>query len=66
MGDEQAREAAGRVPTGAELTALDPAFRTDPYPVLARLREREPVHHDDDFRHRRSASNGSRGSDSPS
>ena len=47
MSDEQAREAAERVPTGAELTALDPAFRTDPYPVLARLREREPVHHDD-------------------
>jgi cytochrome P450 len=34
------------VPTGAELTALDPAFRADPYPVLARLREREPVHYD--------------------
>ena len=34
------------VPTGVELTALDPAFRANPYPVLARLREREPVHHD--------------------
>jgi cytochrome P450 len=35
-----------RVPTGVELTALDPTFRADPYPVLARLREREPVHYD--------------------
>ncbi|HXJ84152.1 MAG TPA: cytochrome P450 [Candidatus Methylomirabilis sp.] len=34
------------VPTGVELTALDEAFRADPYPVLARLRAREPVHHD--------------------
>ena len=47
MSDERARQAADGVPTGVELTALDPAFRTDPYPVLARLREREPVHHDD-------------------
>jgi hypothetical protein len=47
MSDEQARQAADRVPTDVALTALDPAFRTDPYPVLARLREREPVHHDD-------------------
>src|SRR5262249_48149771 len=36
-----------RVPTGAELTALDPIFCADPHPVLARLREREPVHRDD-------------------
>jgi hypothetical protein len=34
------------VPTGAELTALDPALRADPYPVLARLRAHEPVHYD--------------------
>jgi cytochrome P450 len=34
------------VPTGIELTALDETFRADPYPVLARLREREPVHYD--------------------
>ena len=34
------------LPAGVELTALDPAFRTDPYPVLARVREREPVHYD--------------------
>src|SRR5262249_18014992 len=36
-----------RVPTGAELTALDPTFCPDPHPVLARLREREPVHRED-------------------
>ncbi len=34
------------VPTGAALTALDPAFREDPHPILEALRRREPVHHD--------------------
>lgn len=34
------------VPTGRALTALDPRFREDPYPVLAELRRREPVHRD--------------------
>jgi cytochrome P450 len=34
------------VPTGVQLTALDPRFRDDPYPVLAELREREPIHLD--------------------
>jgi len=34
------------LPTGVQLTALDPRFRDDPYPVLAELREREPVHRD--------------------
>jgi cytochrome P450 len=34
------------LPTGAQLTALDDAFRKDPYPVLDRLCQREPVHHD--------------------
>lgn len=47
MSDEQAKDIPKRVPTGVELTALDPSFRTDPYPVLARVREREPVHYDD-------------------
>lgn len=37
------------IPTGIALTPLDPRFRDDPYPVLAELREREPVHHDIDF-----------------
>jgi cytochrome P450 len=42
-------EAAARseaVPTGVQLTALDPTFQEDPYPVLAKLRELDPVHHD--------------------
>ncbi|HEM47464.1 MAG TPA: cytochrome P450, partial [Alphaproteobacteria bacterium] len=39
-------EAPDRVPTGLELTALDPRFREDPYPVLHRLRALEPIHHD--------------------
>lgn len=34
------------LPTGLELTALDPVFREDPYPVLHRLRALDPVHHD--------------------
>src|SRR6267143_4197486 len=46
MIDEPAHDAPDRVPTGAELTALDARFRTDPYPVLARLRDGEPVHYD--------------------
>jgi cytochrome P450 len=46
MIDEPAHDAPDRVPTGAELTALDTRFRTDPYPVLARLRDGEPVHYD--------------------
>ncbi len=34
------------LPTGIQLTALDAQFREDPYPVLAALRERDPIHHD--------------------
>ncbi|HSP54505.1 MAG TPA: cytochrome P450, partial [Dehalococcoidia bacterium] len=34
------------VPTGVQLTSLDPEFQRDPAPVLKRLRERDPVHHD--------------------
>jgi cytochrome P450 len=47
MTDERLPERPDRVPTGVELTALDAAFRTDPHPVLARLRRDAPVHHDD-------------------
>jgi cytochrome P450 len=46
MPDPPAHQAPDALPTGAELTALDPAFRADPYPVLAHLRAREPVHYD--------------------
>lgn len=34
------------IPQGPALTALDPVFRDDPYPVLDRLRETAPVLHD--------------------
>ena len=34
------------IPTGIQLMAIDPAFREDPYPILAELRRRDPVHHD--------------------
>jgi cytochrome P450 len=39
-------EVAEHVPTGIELTVLDPAYKEDPYPILERLREIDPVHHD--------------------
>ena len=35
-----------RVPTGMELINLNEEFREDPYGVLKKLREREPIHHD--------------------
>ena len=35
------------VPTGVELTVLDPAFQEDPYPILKQLRDADPVHRDD-------------------
>jgi cytochrome P450 len=35
------------IPTGVAVTALDPAFQRDPDPVLDDLRERDPVHHDE-------------------
>ena len=38
------------VATGIALTALDPAFRENPYPILADLRRREPVHVDDQLK----------------
>ena len=34
------------LPTGLQLTELDPGFRTDPHSVLSRLREEAPVHRD--------------------
>jgi cytochrome P450 len=34
------------LPTGVELTPFDEAFRNDPYPVLKRLRDAEPIHRD--------------------
>jgi cytochrome P450 len=39
----------GPLPKGVQLTPYDPGFMTDPYPILADLRERAPVHHDDQF-----------------
>src|SRR3984893_17802885 len=34
------------LPTGVQLTPFDAAFRNDPYPVLKRLRDAEPIHRD--------------------
>jgi cytochrome P450 len=46
MAGERPPEDPDRIPTGVELTALDATFRTDPHPVLARLRRDQPVHYD--------------------
>jgi cytochrome P450 len=35
------------IPTGVKLTPFDEAFRNDPYPVLERLRDAEPIHRDE-------------------
>ena len=37
-------------PTGVQLTVFDPAFREDPYPVLAQTREAAPIHFADDMK----------------
>jgi cytochrome P450 len=34
------------IPTGIQLTPFDEAFLNDPYPVLKRLRDAEPIHRD--------------------
>ncbi len=36
-------------PTGAQLTVFDPAFREDPYPILAEVREKAPIHYNADM-----------------
>lgn len=41
--------AESRPPEGIRLTPLDDAYRDDPYPILAELRRRAPVHWDRDF-----------------
>jgi len=46
MTTEEASTKPETVPTGVQLTALDPTFQEDPYPVLAKLRELDPMHHD--------------------
>jgi len=46
MTTEEANVQSETVPTGVQLTALDPTFQEDPYPVLERLRRLEPMHHD--------------------
>src|SRR3569833_296601 len=37
---------APALPTGVQLTPMDPVFRQDPYPVLERLRSAERIHRD--------------------
>ncbi len=37
---------SNELPSGLALTALDESFREDPYPVLKRLRDEEPLHQD--------------------
>ena len=42
-------DAADTLPTGIQLTSLDPDYRNDAESVHARLREKCPVHHDTQF-----------------
>lgn len=35
-----------KIPTGVELTPYNPEYQEDPYTVLEKLREMDPVHHD--------------------
>lgn len=44
---QETKAAPEALPVGIALTALDERFREDPYPVLAELRQRAPVLHDD-------------------
>jgi cytochrome P450 len=41
-----ANSAETPIPTGVRLTPFDEAFRNDPYPVLKRVRDAEPIHRD--------------------
>jgi cytochrome P450 len=43
---EPAEELPPPIPTGLELTSIDPYFCDSPYPVVEDLRLRDPVHHD--------------------
>ncbi len=38
-----------KLPEGLQLTALDPEYRADPYPILRQMREASPVHRDPYF-----------------
>jgi cytochrome P450 len=43
---DSANAAETPIPTGVQLTPFDEAFLNDPYPVLKRLRNAEPIHRD--------------------
>ena len=43
---DSANAAEAPIPTGVQLTPFDEAFLDDPYPVLKRLRDAEPIHRD--------------------
>jgi cytochrome P450 len=46
-GTAPAKAAETPIPTGVRLVPFDEAFRNDPYPVLKRLRDAEPIHRDE-------------------
>ena len=39
-----------KLPTGLQLTPFDPDYLEDPYPVIKRLREADPLHYDEELR----------------
>ena len=43
---DSANAAEAPIPTGVQLTPFDEGFLNDPYPVLKRLRDAEPIHRD--------------------
>ncbi len=43
---EPAEELPPPIPTGLELTSIDPYFCDSPYPIVEDMRVRDPVHHD--------------------
>ena len=49
MSDQPGDSLPQSLPKGIQLTPFDPNFRDHPYEVLAALRERSPVLHDDQF-----------------
>jgi cytochrome P450 len=49
MSDQPGDSLPQSLPRGIQLTPFDPNFRDHPYEVLASLRERAPVLHDDQF-----------------
>ena len=49
MATSTTEPSAPSYPTGVQLTVFDPAFREDPYPILAETREKAPIHYNEEL-----------------